>query len=109
MQEFDSAAGRHTFKVDGREFYLPLPAISDVKTFVDLAELPTPDEKASAMLEALTSRIRPVRLTVWEKLVGRNPAVKALGTLGLRQASDLFTAWAEAGGLLSGESSGSAN
>lgn len=109
MQEFSSAAGRHEFKVDGREFYLPVPSVGDVEMFTTLAGL-TRTEQAKGMREALVERTRPARRTWWERLTGRDPVPAALDSLGLPQTSELFKAWASFGGLVdSGESSSSAD
>lgn len=108
MQEFSSAAGRHTFKFDGREFFLPVPSIRDVEMFVALGKLPRASQ-AEGMRDALLERVRPERRTWWEWLTGHNPVPNMLEVLGLPQTSQLFEAWASFGGMEPGESSGSAD
>ena len=97
------------FKVDGREFYIPTPGIDDVQMLDDIAKL-TRVEQAQAMRDVLAAKSRPVRLTLWERFVGRDPVAVAIDQLGLTQTSELFKAWITSLRAVSlGESSGSAD
>jgi len=108
MQEFTSAAGRHSFAVDGRKFYLPSPQIADVETIGALSDLTT-SEQTQGMFDILTSKAVPEKRTLWEWLTNKNPAPAAIEALGLAQTSKLFTAWIVSLREVSlGESSGSA-
>lgn len=109
MQEFSSAAGRHSFTVDGREFYIPTPTIGDVQTINDLSKVDTV-EQVHGMRSLLVSKAQPARLTLWERIVGRDPVGPAIDQLGLPQTRDLFGAWITSLSDVSlGESSGSAD
>ena len=108
MQEFTSSAGRHSFTMDGREYYLPSPNIEDVETIGALSSMATA-EQARGMRDILVSKAVPAKITLWERLTDRNPAPAAIDALGLPQSTKLFTAWIVSlreVGL--GESSGSA-
>ena len=108
MQEFTSSAGRHSFTMDGREYYLPSPNIEDVETIGALSSMATA-EQARGMRDILVSKAVPVKITLWERLTNRNPGPAAIDALGLPQSTKLFTAWIVSlreVGL--GESSGSA-
>jgi len=108
MQEFTSAAGRHSFTFDGREYYLPSPNIEDVETVGALSSMTTV-EQTHGMRDILLARAAPAKLTLWERLTNRNPAPAAIIALGLPQTTKLFTAWIVSLREVSlGESSGSA-
>ena len=92
MQEFTSAAGRHSFTFDGREYYLPTPTIEDVETIGALSDL-SHTEQTNGMRDILVSKAVPVKLTFWERLTGHDPAPAAIHALGLPQSKKLFTAW----------------
>lgn len=106
MQEFNSADSRYTFKVDGKEFWLPAVNIDDIATFSDMAALP-PTEQAAKFREVVESKARG-RLTVWQRIFGANPARKAVQSLSIAQVSDLFKEWASAQAVSPGERSRSA-
>jgi len=108
MQEFTSSAGRHSFTMDGREYYLPSPTIGDVETIGALSEMTT-SEQAQGMRDVLVSKAAPVKFSLWERFTKRNPGPAAIDALGLPQSTKLFMAWIVSlreVGL--GESSGSA-
>jgi hypothetical protein len=101
MQELSARNSGHEFAVDGVRFFLPPLSIADVAEVQGFASL-APLEQATAMGELL--KRRAVRVSRWRFWV--DPA-KAVGSLGLKQQSELFTAWAAAGGISMGESKSS--
>jgi hypothetical protein len=108
MQEFTSSAGRHSFTMDGREYYIPSPNIQDVETVGALSSMTTV-EQTQGMRDILVKRAAPAKLTFWERITNRNPAPAAVDSLGLPQTTQLFTAWIVSLREVSlGESSGSA-
>ena len=107
MQEFNSADSRHTFKVDGKTFYVPSVTIEDIATFADMAKLP-PQEQAAKFREVIESKAR-ADLNWWQRLTGANPARKAVQSLSIAQVSQLFKEWASAQSVTPGESSRSAD
>jgi|GEM_PF-5951743 len=109
MQEFTSSAGRHSFTMDGRKYYLPSPDIEDVETIGALSKMNS-TEQSVGMRDMLSAKAAPVKFTLWERFTKRNPAPAAIVALGLVQSTKLFTAWIMSlreVGL--GESSGSAD
>lgn len=109
MQNFNSADSRHTFGIDGRTYFLPSPTVDDAVEFSTLEVSEDPNELAALMRDILLARARPLKRTAWDWLFGRNPAVKAIKNLGIKQTSAIFTAWATSMQSVSlGESSGSA-
>lgn len=102
MQELSAKQTGHEFTIDGARFFLPPLSITDVEAVQALAKL-SHLEQAAAMGELLKVRATRPRWRFWS-----NPA-KAVGSLGLKQQSELFTAWAAAGGIGVGESSSSGN
>jgi hypothetical protein len=108
MQEFTSSAGRHSFTMDGRKYYIPAPNIEDVETVAKLSSMTTV-EQTHGMRDMLLARTVPAKLTFWERITNRNPAPAAIIALGLPQSTKLFTAWmASLREASLGESSGSA-
>ncbi len=103
MQELSARNAGHEFSVDGGRFFLPPLSITDVGEVQKLAGL-QPIEQAAAMGDLLQRRA--VRVSRWRFWL--DPA-KAVASLGLKQQSELFTAWAAAGGIGMGESKSSGN
>jgi|SRR5690606_36180955 hypothetical protein len=100
MQKLSARNAGHEFTIDGAKFFLPPLSIQDVATVQGFAKL-APLEQATAMGDLLKSR---ATCPWWQFWVSPS---KAVGGLGLKQQSELFTAWAAAGGISVGESSSS--
>jgi len=106
MQEFNTADSRHTFKVDGKTYWIPSVTIEDIATFGELAKLPT-EEQAAKFRSVIESKAQ-ADLKLWQRMFGLNPARKAVESLSIAQVSQLFKEWASAQAVLPGESSRSA-
>ncbi len=101
MQELSTRASGHEFSVDGVKLFLPPLSLADVMTVQGFAKLPNA-EQASGMGDLLKSRV--VRVQRWRFWVD---AAALVGSLGIKQQSELFTAWSAAGGIGVGESKSS--
>ena len=101
MQELSSRSSGHEFTVDGVKLFLPPLSLGDVVTVQGFAKLPNV-EQAAAMTDLLA--VRAVRASRWRFWVKPSKVVRSLG---IKQQSELFTAWAAAGGISVGESKSS--
>lgn len=106
MQELSSRSAGHEFTVDGVKYFLPPLSIRDVATVQEFAALP-PLEQASGMADLLASRAVTQHGPVMRWLLRQKSPQAAVAALGVKQQSALFTEWASAGGIKSGESSSS--
>lgn len=103
MQELSARDAGHEFTVDGVKLFLPPLSLADVVTVQGFSRLSNV-EQAAGMADLLADRV--TRVSRWRFWIDPAKVVRALG---IKQQSELFTAWASAGGISVGESKSSDN
>lgn len=92
MQEFSTKEVRHSFKIDGHEYWLNGVTVDDIEAIAALAEL---DETAqlTQFRDIIVGRANPRRRTA-AQWFARVPSVrKSVRALTISQLSQLFVAW----------------
>lgn len=107
MQEFSSADARHTFTLDGAQYFLPAVDGSELKRLAEIADM-KPAEQAVEFRAMLKERAQPQTRSFWGWVRRVRTGPEAIASMSIPQLSSLFGEWASMGRNV-GESSGSSD